>query len=73
MKEELILGNDAHSLLESIYKEIQLLKRLSHKNIVSYIGSKKLEGSVYIYMEYMPGGSISEMLKKYGGFDEEVI
>ncbi|KAL4466837.1 hypothetical protein ABPG74_010434 [Tetrahymena malaccensis] len=73
MKEEMMLGDDAHSLLESICKEIQLLKQLSHKNIVNYIGSKKQEGSVYIYMEYMPGGSISEMLKKYGGFDEEVI
>ncbi len=38
-----------------------------------YIGAKQDGQDIYIYMEYMPGGSISSMLKQYGFFEEKVL
>ena len=49
-------------------KEIALLKNLQHPNIVMYYDSYKADSStVHIIMEYMSEGSISSMLKKFGG------
>lgn len=54
------------------YREILLLKDLDHENIVQYIGydSNVKEGHIYIFLEYVPGGSISSLLSQYKFFDE---
>jgi len=54
-------------------QEIEVYQKLEHENIVRYLGAKQEEEDTYIYMEYMPGGSISSMLKQYGSFEEKVI
>lgn len=59
--------------LENLCQEIVVYQKLEHPNIVRYLGAKQEEEDVYIYMEYMPGGSISSMLKQYGSFEEKVI
>mmetsp|Transcript_13233 Transcript_13233/g.24793 ORF Transcript_13233/g.24793 Transcript_13233/m.24793 type:complete len:347 (+) Transcript_13233:937-1977(+) len=62
------------SLLE---QEIALLKRFDHPCIVKYLGCRKeLDAdycNVQIFMEYMPGGSLSSLLKQYGPLEEGVI
>lgn len=57
----------------TLCQEIEVYQKLEHKNIVSYLGAKQEDDEIYIYMEYMPGGSISSMLKQYGSFEESVI
>src|SRR5688500_17252514 len=57
----------------TLCQEIEVYQKLEHKNIVSYLGAKQEDDEIYIYMEYMPGGSISSMLKQYGLFEESVI
>lgn len=42
-------------------------------NIVRYKGCTIKETSIFIFMEFMPGGSLSSMLKQYGSFDEILI
>ncbi len=59
--------------IESLCQEVAVYQKLDHENIVQYLGAKQEEDNVYIYMEYMPGGSISSMLKQYGSFEEKVI
>jgi mitogen-activated protein kinase kinase kinase len=60
-------------------REISLLRRIEHRNIVRYLGCdrefppEETEGVIKIYMEYMVGGSISSMLKQFGPFEEELI
>jgi mitogen-activated protein kinase kinase kinase len=54
-------------------QEIEVCQVLEHPNIVHYIGAKQEKNSLYIYMEFMPGGSIAKMLKDYGPLEEKLI
>jgi serine/threonine protein kinase len=58
---------------QTFRKEIELLKSFKHANIVQYYGSHIEKNNIYVFLEYVPGGSISSMLSKYGQFDEELI
>ncbi|KRX05059.1 Pyridoxal phosphate-dependent transferase [Pseudocohnilembus persalinus] len=54
-------------------KEIALLKKLDHPNIVKYYGCKQYDEHIQIYMEHMQGGSLNSMLKQYGKLQENLI
>ncbi|KAL6548405.1 hypothetical protein OROGR_008826 [Orobanche gracilis] len=54
-------------------REVNLLKNLSHPNIVRYLGTAREEDSLNILLEFVPGGSISSLLGKFGSFPESVI
>lgn len=47
-------------------REMDILKRLDHKNIVKYYGGGKLGQQRFYAMELMEGGSLEEALKKRG-------
>lgn len=57
----------------ALQNEISLYKDLKHPQIVSYLGDDYIDGRLYIYLEYMAGGSISQMLSQFGAFDESLI
>jgi serine/threonine protein kinase len=61
--------------LENLVSEIELMRSLSHPNIVEYIGTKVdvKTGFVYIFQEWVPGGSVASMLKKFGPFQVGVV
>ncbi|XP_065640686.1 mitogen-activated protein kinase kinase kinase 1 isoform X2 [Hydra vulgaris] len=58
---------------EVVLEEIALLTKLKHPNIVSCIGATQHEGHYNLFMELMPGGSISRLLLRFGPFRESVI
>ena len=47
-------------------REIRILKRMKHANIVRVFGWGKHEGQRYIVMEYVDGGSLEDRLRKKG-------
>lgn len=57
---------------ENLRAEIELLKRLDHPRIVRYAGCLLEEGEfgpdLLIFLEYMPSGSLSSVLKKFGPY-----
>lgn len=55
-----------HSLqqYEKIQVEVEILRSLRHKNIVSYLGTSMQQSMVYIFMEYISGGSLQSILKR---------
>uniref|UniRef100_A0A0E0CLY2 mitogen-activated protein kinase kinase kinase n=1 Tax=Oryza meridionalis TaxID=40149 RepID=A0A0E0CLY2_9ORYZ len=75
IKEVQVFLDDSHSKerLRQLNQEIDMLKQLSHQNIVQYYGSELADEALSIYLEYVSGGSIHKLLKEYGPFKEPVI
>lgn len=59
--------------IRELEEEVKLLKNLSHPNIVRYLGTVREEETLNILLEFVPGGSISSLLGKFGPFPEAVI
>ncbi|XP_027357727.1 mitogen-activated protein kinase kinase kinase YODA-like [Abrus precatorius] len=75
MKEVTLFSDDAKSKesAKQLMQEITLLSRLRHPNIVQYYGSETVDDKLYIYLEYVAGGSIYKLLQEYGQFGELAI
>ncbi|KAJ6239144.1 mitogen-activated protein kinase kinase kinase a [Anaeramoeba flamelloides] len=59
--------------MDQLQQEVQLMAQLEHENIVKYLGTSKDEDFVNIFLEYIPGGSLSSLLSRFGGLEESVI
>ena len=59
--------------IKALMSEIGLMSGLTHRNIVSYIGVfvDANDSNVYIFQEWVPGGSIESLLKQFGVFSEK--
>ncbi|OVA06674.1 Protein kinase domain [Macleaya cordata] len=78
VKQVLIAVNNAskekaQAHIRELEEEVKLLKNLSHPNIVRYLGTVREEDTLNILLEFVPGGSISSLLGKFGSFPEAVI
>ena len=74
VKEIIINGLDEADLtarVETAEREINLLRTLSHTNIVSYIKAERhrQEDAIVlnIFLEYIPGGSLSSLIRQVWG------
>jgi serine/threonine protein kinase len=59
--------------LKTIMLEIDLLKSLSHPNIVRYNGFVSTSESLYIILEYCENGSLHSICKNFGKFPENLV
>ncbi|EPS70155.1 hypothetical protein M569_04605 [Genlisea aurea] len=75
MKEVTLFADDAKSKesAKHLGQEIALLSRLRHPNIVQYYGSETVGDKLYIYLEYVSGGSIHKILQDYGKLGESAV
>ncbi|KAG6333652.1 hypothetical protein ID866_5439 [Astraeus odoratus] len=61
------------SMLSALEREIDLLKDLQHPNIVQYLYSSVDDDYLNIFLEYVPGGSVTALLRSYGAFEEPLV
>ena len=86
VKEVTLLSStkEASQALEQLQREITLMQNLQHPHILRYLGSELVDGSstsgasfqqrtLNIFLEYAPGGSIHDLLQKFGPFQIKVV
>lgn len=63
------------TIMEDTKREIELLGSLEHPNIVCYYGGEvnRAKSHLYIFQEWLPGGSVTSLLKRFGRFDIAVV
>ncbi|KAL3425371.1 ste/ste11 protein kinase [Phlyctema vagabunda] len=65
--------NRKKSMIDALKREISLLRDLQHPNIVQYLGASSTVDHLNIFLEYVPGGSVTSMLNSYGALREPLI
>ncbi|NXO01342.1 M3K19 kinase, partial [Rhinopomastus cyanomelas] len=58
---------------QKFHEEVDLLKTLKHVNIVTYLGTCLEDNILSIFMEFVPGGSISSIIHRFGPLPETVL
>ena len=58
---------------ENYFNEVKIYENLNHPNIIKYIFSEQIGNYYFLYLEYIPGGSIKAMIDQFGGFNEILI
>ncbi|CAD8083745.1 unnamed protein product [Paramecium sonneborni] len=59
------LGYVDKESLQSFHQEILILSQLKHKNIVEYYGCEEDNQNLNILLEFVGGGSIAQMMRKF--------
>eukprot|EP00440_Ansanella_granifera_P009873 gb/GFBE01010701.1/.p1 GENE.gb/GFBE01010701.1/~~gb/GFBE01010701.1/.p1 ORF type:complete len:479 (+),score=75.78 gb/GFBE01010701.1/:1-1437(+) len=59
-------SEDDKKYRERLEEELSISKDLRHPNIVATLGFEYAANHLYIYLEYVPGGSLSSMLNEFG-------
>lgn len=67
-----LLSSRHHAITEALKFERKTLMGLDHPNIVQYLGYEESPEYLSIFLEYVPGGTISSCLQSHGRFSEEV-
>jgi len=75
VKEVRIDQKDEHDVKfqATLESEVAICQELKNPHIVSYLGHDYLDSSLYIYLEYMSGGSMAQVLSQFGPLDESLI
>ncbi|XP_070587405.1 mitogen-activated protein kinase kinase kinase 19 isoform X1 [Erythrolamprus reginae] len=58
---------------QKLQEEVEILKNLTHINIVGYLGTSLEDNIVSIFMEFVPGGSISSIIRRFGPLSEMIL
>jgi hypothetical protein len=66
--------NPQHTkFIADIEAEVTLLQDLRHEHIVGYLGSERVKESFCVYLEYLPGGSVSSIHQRLGALPDPVV
>ena len=65
--------------IKALESEINLMRTLNHAHIVSYLGTEvqyddeTSQRILYIFTEWVPGGSLDTLVSRFGGLAESVV
>ena len=64
---------DVANKLQGLQQEIKMMKGLHHPNIVTYYCTERVNTTINIFMEFVPGGSISALISEFGALSEPTV
>ncbi|CAD8151694.1 unnamed protein product [Paramecium pentaurelia] len=70
---QVFIQNQNDDKVKQLQKEIEMLSKLQHPNIVRYIGCEQKNQFINIFLEYVSGGSVYTLLERFGCFKERLI
>jgi hypothetical protein len=61
--------------VELVQREIEIMSSLEHPNVVRFLGSQtdSASGTVFVITEWVPGGSISSLVQRFGALTERTV
>eukprot|EP01062_Namystynia_karyoxenos_P058551 TRINITY_DN50074_c0_g1_i1.p1 TRINITY_DN50074_c0_g1~~TRINITY_DN50074_c0_g1_i1.p1 ORF type:complete len:906 (+),score=239.20 TRINITY_DN50074_c0_g1_i1:149-2866(+) len=73
VKKIALSGLESAASVEQLQQEIDVLCTLRHTNIVRYHGAQPTRTHLCILLEFVSGGSVLSLAKKFGAFTEPVL
>merc|ERR1719454_2187624 len=68
---EAFLDDERSSM--DILQELEICKDLSHPHIVTFLGHEYVDKHLYIFMEFVAGGSMTKMLNEFGALSNSLL
>lgn len=65
-------GGNTEQKVKDLEQEMKLMQKLNHRHIVKYYGADRRDQMFYIFMEYVPGGSLRSILDQFGPLQDRV-
>lgn len=67
-------SNSEHmKVRQQLETEVRICQTVHHPRVVKYFGHDYVKENLYIYLEYMPGGSLTQVIGQFGPLDESFI
>jgi len=64
---------DGRRYRDTLKQELETYKVLRHPHIVGFLGSDYIDSHLYIYLEYVSGGSLASFLREFGSIDGTLL
>lgn len=55
-----------------LHQELEMYQQLYHEHVVCYLGHEVHDKQLYIFLEYMPEGTLRDKLLEFGAFSEKL-
>lgn len=64
-------AKDLEKQIHTLEREIRVMQKLDHPNTVKYLGAKRQQDTLNIYMEFVSGGTVASLLRHKGPLSED--
>ncbi|KAG5498807.1 hypothetical protein JKF63_03096 [Porcisia hertigi] len=65
--------SESPEALASVKAEVNMLRELSHPNIIRYFGAHTIHDTMLVFMEFAVGGSLTSIVRKFTHLTEAVM
>lgn len=68
-----VRGEEERQHADQLQRELEICRDLSHRHIVRCLGHDYADRRLYIYLEYMPGGSLRRHVSEFGALEGNLL